>query len=255
MFLCSSVLVMRIYALIPAYNEEKSIRTVVADVKRYVDEAVVIDDGSSDATSSEASAGGAFVLRHVVNRGQGAALQTGFDFVRETELRVAPARPAPPDAVAAEARFRNRGLVVVTFDADGQFEASEIPHLIGPVVCGDVDVTLGSRFLGKSINMPLLKRLLLRLAVWFSNITIGVRLTDTHNGFRALSASALQTIQIIQDRMAHGSEIVAEIEKHNLRYVELPVTVRYSEYSKAKGQKFLDYFKIIFDLFVRKLVQ
>ncbi len=231
------------FVLIPAYNEEKTIRKVVEDSKHYVDEVIVVDDGSLDQTSSEAKRGGALVLGHIINRGQGAALQTGFDFIKN---KIAEEGLLPES---------DKKYVVITFDADGQFEPSEIPKFLEPINNKEVDVVLGSRFLGAALNIPKFKKMLLGLAVLLTNLLTGLKLTDTHNGFRALSAKAVDLIQITQNRMAHGSEILEKIAKYHLSYLEIPVTVKYSDYSMSKGQKINDYFKILFDLFLRKLVQ
>jgi polyprenyl-phospho-N-acetylgalactosaminyl synthase len=221
-----------VIAVIAAYHEEQAIEAVVRDLAPQVSEVVVVDDGSRDGTADAARRAGAVVLRHAINRGQGAALQSG--------IRLALARGA---------------AIVVTFDADGQHVAADVPRLVAPVASGAADVALGSRFLGGTSNVPALRRLLLKAAVVFTRLTTGLQLTDAHNGLRAFSRRAAETIRIRQDRMAHASEIVSEIGRHRLRFVEVPVTVLYTDYSRAKGQSALGAFRVLFDLLLGKGVR
>ena len=222
----------KVTAVIAAYNEAGAIGPVIQALAPQVAEIVVVDDGSKDATADVARSAGAVVLRHPINRGQGAALQSG--------ITLALARGAE---------------IVVTFDADGQHVAADIPRLVAPVARGEADVALGSRFLGGTSNVPPLRRVLLKCAVLFTRMTTGLSLTDAHNGLRALSRRAAETIRIRQDRMAHASEIVSEIAKHGLRFVEIPITVLYTDYSKSKGQSALGAFRILLDLLVGKGVR
>lgn len=217
--------------VIPAYNEEKTIREVVEAVKSYVDEIIVVDDGSSDKTAKVALLQGAKVLRHFLNRGQGAALQTGI-----------------------EAALGDGADIIVTFDADGQFNAAEISEIVEPIKNHAAEVVLGSRFLSKTSNISNFKKLLLKLAVIFTRLATGLNITDTHNGFRVFSREAALKIKIRQDRMAHSSEILEQIASQKISYKEIPVTVRYTEYSLKKGQKLFDYFKILKDLFLGKML-
>jgi glycosyltransferase involved in cell wall biosynthesis len=204
---------MRVFIIIPAYNEEKVIRETVREVKKYVDEVVVVDDGSNDGTAEKARGEGAVVIEHIINRGQGAALKTGFEYALEQGADV-----------------------VVSFDADGQHNTSEISEMLKPVLSGEVDVSLGSRFLKKS-KIPITKKIVLKLGTLFTRLITNLKITDSHNGFRAFNRSALSKINITQDRMAHASQILEEIARLNLRYKEVPVTINYTEYSMAKGQK------------------
>jgi len=221
---------MKIIAVIPAYNEEKTIYQVASEVKKYVDEVIVVDDGSIDMTADLAQKTGALVFSHLINRGQGAAIETG----------------------TRRALWRGAD-VVVTFDADGQFLPSEINDVVKPVLENRADVVLGSRF-SKS-KVPILKKILLRGAIFFTHFTSGLSLSDTHNGFRAFSRNAAEKIRIRQDRMAHASEILNQISQNKLKYTEVPVTLRYLPYHLKKGQKVSDYFKILFDLFLGKIIK
>ena len=218
-----------VWIVIAAYNEGGRL---VSTLKSITGQAsiVVVDDGSSDNTFEVASSLPVWVLRHPINCGQGAALQTGIDFAL---------------AHGAEA--------IVTFDGDGQHDAADLPNMLQPVLSGQADVTLGSRFLGSTQNMPWSRRLLLRLAILFTRLTNGLRLTDTHNGFRVFSRKAAQQIRIRQPRMAHASEILDQIAKHKLRYIEVPVTVRYHTSTLAKGQSSWDAFRITGHLLAGRL--
>jgi glycosyltransferase involved in cell wall biosynthesis len=219
-----------IAAVIPAYNEERTIAQVVDEVKKYVDIVIVVDDCSTDQTIKEAKGDKVILLRHMMNLGQGAALQTGFDYAKINGIEI-----------------------VVTFDSDGQFLASEIPSVVKPLLKNNVDIVLGSRFLGKAIDMPLLRKVILKYGIIFTYLFSGVKLSDTHNGFRALSKKALSEIEITHNRMAHASEIIDEIIRKNLRYIEVPVTVRYDVYSKMKGQTNINSLKIVAQLITQKM--
>lgn len=224
---------MRVVAIIPAYNESSRIAQAIADAKPHVAHVVVIDDCSSDATGEVARAAGAIVLRHAINRGQGAALQTGTQFALEV--------------LQAEA--------IVHFDADGQMAGAEIGLLLEPLMRYEAEVVLGSRFLGKeALNMPRFRRLMLRLATFFTILFSGIRVTDTHNGFRALTRHAAQELEITLDRMAHASEILDLIVAKRLRYVERPVTIRYSTASLAKGQSTLRAMGSVKDMLRKRMV-
>lgn len=222
---------MKAAVIIPAKNESKKIAAVIWEIKNLPAqdyEVIVIDDGSTDATASLAAEAGAVVLRHLINRGQGAAIRTGIRHV-----------------------LKNGQTAAVFFDADGQMEAAEIPLLLEKLSNG-YDVVLGSRNLGKTYNMPLSKRIVKKIALSFTSLTTGLKLTDTHNGFQAWTAEALGRITLAQDRFAYASEVLDQIAKHDLKYCEVPVTITYSEYSKQKGQSLWGAINIIIDLLIKK---
>ena len=198
------------FIVIAAYNEASVIGEVVRELRCRYSRVVVVDDGSSDETASTAREAGAVVLEHVLNRGQGAALQTGFDYCL---------RSGAPD--------------IVTFDADGQHRVEEIPLLLAPLREGRAEVALGSRFRGRAVGMPWSRRLVLHMGILFTRAFSGARLSDTHNGLRALSRRALATVRITQDRMAHASELIDQIVRSGLSYVEVPVTIHYTPYSSS----------------------
>jgi glycosyltransferase involved in cell wall biosynthesis len=220
----------QVYVVIPAYNEGSVLSRVVSDVRRAGYAVVVVDDGSTDATADRAHAAGAAVVKHPFNLGQGAALQTGIDY-----------------ALAEGAEF------VVTFDADGQHRVSEISRLTEALVRERADFALGSRFLDDSSDIPTSRRLLLKAAIAFTRLTTGLKLTDAHNGLRAMTRRGAKAIRLRQNRMAHASEMLAQIATSGLPYVEQPVTIQYTAYSLAKGQKAKDSVFILMDLVARSL--
>jgi glycosyltransferase involved in cell wall biosynthesis len=222
----------RIWIVVPAFNEARVIEGVVASlVKRYRN-IVVVDDASSDATAERAVAGGARVLCHAINRGQGAALQTGIEY-----------------ALGQGAEF------VVTFDSDGQHDPEDIEALVAPVLNGSCDIAIGSRFLRHGGEVPIARRLLLKAAVLFTRMVSGISASDTHNGLRAFSRRAAKRIEIRLDRMAHASEILDQIGRMGLPWVEIPVRVRYTPYSRAKGQRATGAIRVVFDYLVGRLTR
>ena len=217
-----------IIAIIPAFNEAKMIGQVVRVVLPQVDQVVVVDDGSIDATFYEAETAGAIVLKHTLNRGQGAALETGQAYARELGASI-----------------------VVHFDADGQFDPADIQRGIAALKTKEVDIVLGSRFLEKKSKLPWLKRYaILPFSRLVDRFFGGVRLTDAHNGFRILNARALENLKLSQDRMAHATEIPQLIARHQLRYAELPITVLYHEF----GQGPVSGLQVLRDLIWQKIV-
>lgn len=216
-----------IWIVVPAFNAEKMVGKVVKNLKEKYQNVVVIDDGSVDQTFQEAKKSGAIVLRHVLNRGQGAALATGTEFA-----------------------LSQGADVVVHFDADGQHQASDIANVIRPIIENKVDIVLGSRYL-QPTKLPWVKKWLIhRPALILQNLMTGLKLTDAHNGFRALNRKAVEKIEIRQDRMAHASEIINEVARHKLRYAEVSVHVIYNEF----GQGFGGGVKILWDLAIRKIL-
>jgi len=219
-----------IWVVIPAFNEARMIRATLRDVLIHFNNVVVVDDCSTDGTGRVAQQSGAHVCRHPTNLGQGAALQTGIDYALEKGARV-----------------------IVTFDADGQHEVADSVAMVGLLDRERCDVVLASRFLGATLGMSAAKTLFLKLAVWYTRITTGLAVTDTHNGLRVFSRSAAETVRIRQNRMAHASEILEAIGTLNLRYLEMPTTMVYTDYSKAKGQSMTGAVDILVDLYVTRL--
>lgn len=219
-----------VFIVVPAYQEAFAIHDVVRQLGTEFPNIIVVDDGSTDATSVEARRAGATVMRHLLNRGQGAALQTGIDFC-----------------------LRRGAEVIVTFDADGQHRAEDVARLIEALGKKEADIAIGSRFLDLRSNVPMFRRFTLRVAARFMRMTSGVALTDTHNGLRAMRRAAAERIHLTIDGMAHASEIVDQIYRLKLKMVEVPVVIHYSEYSVAKGQSSLAAFRIAFDYLMKRI--
>jgi glycosyltransferase involved in cell wall biosynthesis len=223
-----------VWVICPAFNESTTIGRVLSELRRGQGDynIVVVDDGSNDATRRIAAGLATAVISHPINLGQGAALKTGIDY-----------------ALSEGADY------IVTFDADGQHLVSEIQSLLEALDREGADFALGSRFLTPSRGMPLTRRILLVAATLFTTATTGLRLTDTHNGLRAFTRRGASALRLRQDRMAHASEILAEIARSGLRYVEVPVTIAYTDYSLAKGQRAGDFIMILLDLFAQKILR
>ncbi len=218
--------------IIPVYNEETVVRGVVENVLREYEHVVCVNDCSRDDSAAEIAATGAYLINHPINMGQGAALQTGVEFAR-----------------------RIPGVdYFVTYDADGQHRLEDVRTMLDTIRESGDDVILGSRFLGaEAVGMSGVKRVVLRLATWFSNVVSGVKLTDTHNGLRVFNRKVAQEMQITMPDMAHASEILEIIAKHKYRYREVPVTIVYTDYSRGKGQSIVNAINIAFDTLLRKV--
>jgi len=218
---------MKILCVIPAYNEEKNISKTVESAKKYINDILVINDGSKDKTKELAKEAGAKVLSHIINRGQGAGLETGNEYAR-----------------------RHNYDIVVHFDADGQFLAEEIPDILKPIIENGYPMSFGSRFLNKKTKMPWFKKhIIMRLAKAMNYIFLGIRTTDPQSGFRAMNKQALKKIKIENDGMAHCSEILAKTYKYGLVFKEVPITVIYNEFGQSLGSGF----KTVKDLLINKI--
>ena len=214
------------WVVVPLYNEEAVIGEVVRRVRDTFPKVVCVDDGSVDHSAAAAEAAGAAVVRHPVNLGQGAALQTGLEYA----------------CLDPAMRY------VVTFDADGQHRVDDAVAMVDRLRRGEADVVFGSRFLDDRTDPGLLKRLVLKTAVTYTNLTTGVHLTDSHNGLRALTRAVAERLDIRQNRMAHASEITAQVGRERFRYVEEPVHILYTDYSRAKGQSLLNSVNILAEM-------
>lgn len=221
----SSAEVGSVWVVIPAYNEQSTIQQVISGLKRLLPNIVVVDDCSADLTALRAGAADAVVVRHPINLGQGASLQTGIDFA-----------------------LQQGAGYIVTFDADLQHRPDDVPLLLAALKESAADFALGSRFLGTAVNIAVSRRLLLKAAILFTRLTTGLKITDAHNGLRAMTRRGALTLRIRQNGMAHASEILQQIAKSALRYVEVPVTVEYTSYSMAKGQRLSNSLNIVLEL-------
>ncbi|MBI4257290.1 glycosyltransferase family 2 protein [Candidatus Uhrbacteria bacterium] len=222
---------MKILALIPAYNEETSIADVLSHTRPYVDDIIVVDDGSVDRTAEIARTHGAIVVSHVINRGLGAAIGTGF--------------------VAAQKLGAD---IVITLDADGQHDPAQIKPFIEAIEQG-ADMVIGSRMLTGFVGMPVYRRVAQVVGNLATFFLFGAWVTDSQSGFRALTKYALSRIQIKTNRMEVSSELIAEAKRNKLMLVEVPIKAIYTDYSLSKGQSFLVGLKTLLKLVVRRLTQ
>ena len=219
-----------VWIVIPAFNEAAVIGEVVVDVRSVFDHVVCVDDGSTDGTGEIARRAGAHLVRHPINLGQGAAIQTGVEYARNQ-----------PGA-----------QVFATFDADGQHRVKDLAAMVDRLGAGDVDVVIGTRFARRAGSRPpFLKRIVLRTAARLSRRGRQLGLTDTNNGLRVFDKTVADGLNITMSGMSHANEFVMLIAENDWRVVEEPVEVLYTEYSKSKGQPLLNGVNIIFDGFLR----
>lgn len=212
--------------IIPVYCEAQVITNVVKEINEIFGVVICVDDGSNDDSAELAKNAGAVVVRHPMNLGQGAALQTGIEAALSlTEINY-----------------------FVTFDADGQHDPSDVVNMLARIRKGDVDVVFGSRFLDERTSVTLPKRIVLKLAIFYTNAICGMKLTDAHNGLRIFHRKVAASIHLTHSGMAHATEIVNQIGLNGFRYTEEPVHIRYTDYSKSKGQSLWNSINIFFDL-------
>jgi glycosyltransferase involved in cell wall biosynthesis len=219
----------RTWVVVPMYNEGGMIGSVVSGLRERFPHVVCVDDGSTDDSVEAARNAGAIVVRHPINLGQGASLQTGFTFT----LR---------DPLMTE---------VLTFDADGQHLVDDALGMVGRLRSENLDIVIGSRFLDDRTQMTPLKRRTLRLAALYTRMTTGMALTDAHNGLRVIDRKLVEKINLRQNRMAHASELIDQIGGNKAKWAEFPTHIVYTEYSKAKGQSVLNSINILVELLFR----
>ncbi len=217
------------WLVVPLFEEAAVIGEVVTEARKVFPNVVCVDDGSTDDSARRAREAGAVVVHHPVNLGQGAALQTGIEWVLE----------------------RTDADYLVTFDADGQHQVRDAADMVHRARTEGLAVVFGSRFLDDRTRPGLLRRVVLKLAVWVTNRTTGLRLTDAHNGLRVIRRDAAAHVDLRQDRMAHATEIVAQLGRTGLPWAEHPVHLLYTDYSRAKGQSLLNSVNILVDLVFR----
>ncbi len=220
-----------IYITIPLYNDSKMILNVIKSLKEAgFNNIVVVDDGSKDNGYDVVKKNtDVIVTKHIINRGQGAALQTAMEI-----------------AIEKGAKY------IVHFDSDGQHDVKDIDHMLNTLIEGKYDIVLGSRFLQEN-DIPLKKRILLKGGIIFTYILSQIWLTDVHNGLRVMTAETAKKLNLQHDRMEHASEILDKIKVLNLKYTEVPVTIHYTKYSMSKGQSISNSINIAFKLISSKL--
>lgn len=223
----------RVFLVIPSYNEGPVVASTVRGLLKYGYSIVVVDDGSQDETSHLLQHLPVHYLRHPINLGQGAALQTGMDY-----------------ALGQGAEY------LVHFDADGQHPPERIAALLESVRRGECDIAVGSRFLEPhtATFVPAGRRMLLHGAVVISGLLTRVWLSDAHNGFRALSRAAAMKIRFHENGFAHATEFLDEVRREGLRLKEIPVAIRYTDYSRAKGQPASNSLNILIDVLLRRVL-
>jgi glycosyltransferase involved in cell wall biosynthesis len=220
-----------VWIVIPAFNEATVISDVVGDVLLVFDNVVCVDDGSRDDTAEQAWRAGAHVVRHPVNLGQGAAIQTGVEY----------------------ARSRPGAAVFATFDADGQHRIADVIRMVNRLRTEELDIVVGTRFAdGTPNNMPTLRRLVFPLIAKLSPASRKLGLTDAHNGLRVFDKAVADGLNLTMSGMAHASEIVALIVENGWRVAEEPVEILYTDYSMSKGQPLVNGVNIVFDGLLRK---
>lgn len=219
------------YIIIPVYNESQVIRSVLINVLRHYKNVVCVNDGSADDSASEIAKTNATLVNHPINLGQGAALQTGIEYALQDQ----------------DAQY------FVTFDADGQHRLEDVEGMLKAIKKHDLDIVLGSRFLGTASNITPLKKAILKLAIKFSNKTSGLKLTDAHNGLRVFNRRVAENLNITMNDFAHASEIIERVAEKKFKYKEVPVTISYTDYSMSKGQSVFNAVNIGLDIMIRKL--
>ncbi|BBY03035.1 glycosyltransferase family 2 protein [Mycobacterium seoulense] len=218
------------WVVIPAFNEAAVIGEVVADVRSVFDNVVCVDDGSTDGTGEIARSAGAHLVRHPINLGQGAAIQTGVEYARKQ-----------PGA-----------QVFATFDGDGQHRVKDLAAMVDRLCAEGVDVVIGTRFgAHRGTRPPFVKRLVLQTAARLSRRGRRLGLTDTNNGLRVFNKKVADGLDITMSGMSHANEFIMLIAENHWRVVEQPIEVLYTDYSKSKGQPLLNGVNIIFDGFLR----
>ena len=218
------------WIVVPAFNEATVIGEVIADLRSVFDHVVCVDDGSTDGTGEIALRAGAHLVRHPINMGQGAAIQTGVEYARKQ-----------PGA-----------KVFATFDADGQHRIKDVAAMIDRLSAGDVDIVIGTRFArSDGPRPPFLKRIVLRSAARLSPHGRRLGLTDTNNGLRVFNKTVADGLNITMSGMSHASEFITLAYENHWRVTEEPVEILYTDYSMSKGQPLLNGVNIIFDGLLR----
>jgi len=219
----------KIFIVIPAYNEEKAIGQVIQEVKKYVNNIIVVDDGSIDKTYEIAKKERVIVYHHIINRGLGGALTTGI-----------------------KGALLKHGDIFLTFDADGQHKAQDIPKMVDPIKNGVADIVIGSRLLNP-FGMPLSRKMANHLANFITRFLFGIKTTDSQSGLRCFNRKTAQLLNLKTNSMEVSSEIIKEIKAHNLKFIEVPIETVYTKYSLAKGQNFILGLKTLIKLIILKL--
>lgn len=221
----------KIVLVIPAYNEEKTIASVISQAKKYVSSIVVVDDGSQDRTFEIAKNLGVVVYRHCFNLGLGASLVTGF-----------------------QAALNMNADIIVSCDADGQHQSQDIEKVVAPILEGQADVVIGTRFKGQG-QTPWIRKIYNYSANILTFLLYNKWVSDSQSGLRAFKASCLREMEFLSQRMEISSEIIGQIKKRNLKLIEVPITAIYTPYSLSKGQNFFEGLRTAWALLLDKVVK
>lgn len=217
--------------IIPVYNEEATIEHVVRGLSKQFSNIICVDDGSTDSSALLIQKSKAQLVTHSTNKGQGAALRTGIE----------------------NALKNPNNAYFVTFDSDGQHSPDDAQAMLDQLKQQRLDIVLGSRFLGRVEGLPIKKLVVLKIAIKFSNLTTGLKLTDTHNGLRVFNRSVATKLRLTCSGMAHASEIIYRVAENKFTYGEAPVTIKYSAYSKSKGQSIFNAFNILREIVLYRI--
>lgn len=220
-----------IFVIVPAYNEAPVVRHTVQQLLAQKYRVVVVDDASADNTRETLLGLPVYYTRHQSNLGQGAALRTGIEL-----------------ALSKNAEF------LVSFDADGQHDVTDIATMTDRLVRDNADIVFGSRFKeGASTNAPLLRKLVLKIARFVNYLASGILLTDANNGLRVMTRTAALKMKITENRSSHNAQIQNLVYRHKLKYTECPVNIVYTDYSKKKGVRNISSIRILYDLILFKI--
>lgn len=218
------------FVIIPVYNESKTLIKVIKNLKKKFRNIVCVDDGSNDNIYYEIEKEKIFYLRHEINLGQGAALQTGINFAK-----------------------KKGGNYFITFDGDGQHKVKDAYNMTRLIVKNNFDIILGSRFEKKNNSIPWSRKIILKIGIIITRLLSNLKITDVHNGLRVFNLKFANKLKIVENRMSHPSDFLENITKNNFKYSEYPTNIIYSKYSIAKGQKNINSLNIFFDMIIRFL--
>lgn len=222
-----------VFVIIPFYNEGRILTKVIQELNFFYPNVICIDDGSDKIHEIYTKKLNIYILKHPINLGQGAAIQTGINFA-----------------------LKKKAKIIVTYDADGQHSVQDAIGMVKHLIENNLDLVQGSRFIKNlKINIPFIRKLILKFAIYISNYFDNTKLTDAHNGLRVFNEKFAKKINIINNRMAHPHDITKLISKWKFKYIEFPTKIKYTKYSVQKGQKNINSINILFDLFVGELVK
>jgi len=220
-----------IFVIIPCYNEARVVKNTVTGVLEKGYSVVVVDDCSKDGSKKQLVGLPVHYLRHRINMGQGAALQTGIDFAK-----------------------RKGAKYFVTFDADGQHDSNDIEGMVELIENEKCDIVFGSRFLaGSKTNVSGSRTFVLNVARYVNYLVSGILLSDAYNGLRLFDRKAAESIKLTENKMAHATQIQVQAAKNRLHYSEYANSIHYNEYTTGKGLRNLDGIKIFFEILLYKI--